>query len=114
MNEAAPQGGKLSLTITNSTIRDNTASVSGGGLDLTCGTTNLAFSYIVSNQAQLGGGIAFQCGAAVNTTVEHLDIADSSLISNNSAVRGAGPVANTVMCLLNAQSSQRTGPRLHR
>lgn len=80
------QDGHLKLIITNTTIRNNKASVSGGGLDLTCGTTSLSSTRIIGNQAQLGGGVAFQCFSAINSTSERLNVAPDCLIAENRAV----------------------------
>jgi CSLREA domain-containing protein len=66
------QAGTASLTITNSSIRDNTATESGGGIYNLSGTTTITGSTVSDNSAvQFGGGIYNSVGGLtlINTTI---------------------------------------------
>jgi CSLREA domain-containing protein len=66
------QAGTASLTITNSSIRDNTATESGGGIYNLSGITTITASTVSDNSAvQFGGGIFNSVGGLtlINTTI---------------------------------------------
>jgi hypothetical protein len=87
-------GARVALKLTRSVVRNNNASVSGGGLDLNCGATALVNSTLTSNHAQLGGAVAFECPDAWRGD---LDVSRDCNISNNSAVSICGISAATIL-----------------
>ena len=72
------------LTVTESTLSSNTASLSGGGID-NSGTLALSDSSLVNNTATTGGGFNEESGASATVT--------DATIAMNSATTGGGVAA---------------------
>ena len=86
--DAAGTGG-ASLTVIDSTIRDNTSATAGGGIFATIGSVSIASSTLSTNSAPFGGGV-YASGTG------NLFIVNSTVSGNNGegirAYAGAGAV----------------------
>ena len=86
-NSAGSRGGGIHssgvLTLIDSTITDNSANHSGGGISKADGTLTISGSTIASNSADRGGGIYSYSGTLTIT---------NSTISRNSSNRGGGGI----------------------
>jgi hypothetical protein len=89
-NRAVGGGGIYSrdghLTITNSTLSGNTASLYGGGIFNTSGQLTIVGSTLSGNMANGGGGLVSDTNLTTHTTT----ITNSTLSGNTATVRGGG------------------------
>ncbi len=94
-----------SLTITDSTIYGNTASLQGGGL-LSASSTTLSNDTIVGNGAPTGGGVFVYGGAAIST-VNTILVGNSGQCGNGTLDSVGGNISGDSTCGLTGPGDQQ-------
>ena len=110
-NGSAPDGGGVlnngTLTLTNSLVGLNTATIAGGGI-ANAGTLNVTGSFLNDNTAGSGGGGAIAALTGATTTVTNSDLTGDSADDLGGALYSAGPENDSVPGTMTVENSTLT------
>jgi hypothetical protein len=102
-DNSARYGGGISnswgtLTLTNTSVSNNSALYNGGGLDNLVGSVTLTNTTVSDNMAPISGG-------GINSSLGTLTLTSSTISNNSSSDNGGGIYNNSTMALTNSTIS---------